>query len=688
MIRLKKKKPGYFELLIQSNEIIPADDRRKGLQFLVSFFNEIRPGPGKKRKDAEKNLLFATSQLKESKLVLANLQHALISQLVNSNLTNAITESGIPLSRGFWQELANRLKHKVLPELQDENDFLYTLNNIFYKKSDFLWVEAVPRAVWIGFFETIGFSFNSRGSSLKSELINSLKILSFQVAQLGLERDVLNYLPIEKRTNNTAFVLQNYKVHELESLLMDNAAETEITATSLQLKNIIEDCYTLIEYIRESHSENGASLQQTYLLLILSNRLQRMQLITDVLDADNKFDTGRFTDIFRLLVRNEKRKNSIREFLSQGVGYLAYQIAEHKGTKGHKYITESRKDFYKMIRSAMWGGFIISFTAILKNLIGKLKLAPFPLGFLYSVNYSAGFILIEETKSTLATKQPAFTASAVASSLDTKKIEGEPDIEGLAATVAKVSRSQIASFFGNLVIVFPLTFLLAWGYHEISGNKIIEGSAAFKMLQDQHPWRSPALLYACFTGFFLFVSGIIAGYWQNKIQYGRIKERLKKHPVLKLSMSPKRLDKLANYVEKNFGALMGSIALGFFLGFSGVVGKIFGIPFDIRHITIASGNTSIGMYGLGIENIPPYFMLAVFFGVLGIGLMNFLISFSLAFMMAVKSRGIHLSQYPRLLNILGNYFIKHPREFILPPRKIPSPVYKPLSDASIRDEDE
>jgi site-specific recombinase len=401
--------------------------------------------------------------------------------------------------------------------------------------------------------------------------------------------------------------------------------------------------------------------------------------ITDVLDADNKFDTGRFTDIFRLLVRNEKRKNSIREFLSQGVGYLAYQIAEHKGTKGNKYITETQKEFYKMIGSAMWGGLIISFTAILKNLIGKLKLAPFPLGFLYSINYSAGFILIEETKSTLATKQPAFTASAVASSLDTKKIEGEPDLEGLAATVAKVSRSQIASFFGNLVIVFPLTFLLAWGYHEISGNKISEGAAAFKMLKDQHPWRSAALLYACFTGLFLFVSGIVAGYWQNKIQYGRIKERLMKHPVLKLSMSLKRLEKIANYVEKHFGALMGSIALGFFLGFSGVVGKIFGIPFDIRHITIAAGNTSIGIYGMGIENIPPYFMLAVFFGVLGIGFMNFLISFSLAFMVAVKSRGIHLSQYPRLFRIMGKYLLKHPREFILPPGKVTETIFKPLN---------
>jgi len=680
MIRIKKKKPGFFEQVLEENTILPFDDRKKGLQFLISFFSEIRPQTRRQRKKPEQKLHQVLDHLKKDPLVLANLQHALISQLRNSHLTSAITESGIPLARGFWQELSNRLKHKLLPPLKSDNDFLYVINSVFFRKDDFVWVEAIPRQHWISFFEAIGFSFSPRDTGLKKELLHSLKVLSFQVAQLGLERDVLNYIPEDERIHDTAYVRQNYKVHELESLLMDNASETEITAVSVQLKNLIEDCYRLIDYIRESHSEKGASLQQTYLLMILTNRLQRMQLITDVLDTDNKFDTGRFVDLFRLLVRNEKRKNSIREFLSQGVGYLAYQIAEHKGTKGHKYITETRREFYKMIYTAMWGGFIISFTAVIKNLIGLLKLAPFPLGFLYSVNYSAGFILIEETKSTLATKQPAFTASAVASSLDTRKIEGEPDIEGLAATVAKVSRSQIASFFGNLVIVFPLTFLLAWLYDIAFGYKITQGEAALKMLTDQHPWHSPALLYACFTGFFLFVSGIIAGYWQNKIQYGRIKDRLKNHPVLKVSMSARRLDKLADYVEKHFGALMGNLALGFFLGFSGVMGKIFGVPFDIRHITIASGNTSIGLYGIGIDNVPSLFMLAVFLGVLGIGLFNFLISFSLAFFMAVKSRGIHLSQYPKLFRSIGRYFFSHPREFFFPPKKMPDPVYKALSE--------
>lgn len=666
--RKKIKKPGFFEQIIAANEVVPHHDRQQGLAFLVKLFDEIRPATGKSRINASKNLHLVTQSLREHKIVLTNTQHSLLSQLLNTDLTIAITESGIPLARGFWQELSNRLKHKLLPGLQDENDFLYVINNVFYKKNDYVWVEAIPRAAWIEFFEAVGFSFSPRHNSLKKELIQALKILSFQVAQLGLEKEVLKYIPDAQQNNDTSFVIQNYKVHEFEKKLSDTGDDKGAKLIAVELKGIILECYSIIDHIRESHSERGASIPQTYILLILSNRLERMQLVLDVLDADNDFDTGRFVDVFRLLVRNEKRKNSIREFLSQGVGYLAYQIAEHKGSKGSKYITDTRKEYYKMIWTAMMGGLIICFVAIFKNLLAKLRLAPFPQGLLFSLNYSLGFVLIENTGSTLATKQPAFTASAVAGSLDTRK-HGEPDLHNLAITVAKVSRSQIASFFGNLIVVFPVTFLLAWGYDELFQSKVAGGSQALQLLVDQHPWRSLSLLYACFTGFFLFASGLIAGYWQNKIRYGRISDRLKKHPALRVSMPAKRLEKMANWIERNFGALAGNIALGFFLGFAAILGNILGIPFDIRHITISAGNSAIGAYGLGIENIPPYFMLAVFGGVLLIGLLNFLVSFALAFLVAVKSRGIRFSQYPAFFRILVKYFFRHPREFILAPKK-------------------
>lgn len=663
----KKTKPDFIETVSGRSIVLSISDCEVGLDFLVSFFAAIRPHRG--HRNATENLTSVTALLRERPIVLSCLQHAILSQLVRTDLSSALMESGMPLARGFWQELFGRLRHKLLPPLQPENDFLYVLNRVFFRSNDYVWVEDIPRAEWIAFFECLGLSLHIDDQHILRQLQLSLSTLSFQVAQLGLEKEVLNYIPEQYREENP-FVNQSYLVRRLEQRV-DAAANARGAApdTVARIRHQIGWCYECIDHIRGNHSEHGASLHQTYMLLLLTNRLERMTILLDLLDGESHMETGKFVDFFRMLIRNENRRNSIFEFMSQSMGYLAYQIAEHKGAKGGKYITSTWPEYRAMLRSAMGGGAWICGVVLIKNLLTKIPMAIFWHGFAYSINYSLGFILIEETHTTLATKQPAFTASAVAGSLDTKKNTHQPNLYNLAVTVAKVSRSQIASFIGNLIIVFPGCWLIAWGYDEIFGRKLVEGAAAMKMLEDQHPWHSLSLLYACNTGVFLFLSGIIAGYVQNKIRYGHISRRLQTHPILRLSMPAKRLKRVADYVEQHAGALAGNISLGFFLGMAGSFGEIFGVHFEIRHITISAGNTSLAVYGLGPGNIDPRYLARVFIGVLGIGFLNFLSSFSLAFIVAVRSRGIRLHEYPEFLGILWRYFKSAPLDFIRPRRR-------------------
>ncbi|MCW3108248.1 MAG: site-specific recombinase, partial [Segetibacter sp.] len=49
-------------------------------------------------------------------------------------------------------------------------------------------------------------------------------------------------------------------------------------------------------------------------------------------------------------------------------------------------------------------------------------------------------------------------------------------------------------------------------------------------------------------------------------------------------------------------------------------------------------------------------------------LFNFLVSFSLAFLVAIKSRGVRLKDYPEMLTIMGKFFIKFPTDFFFPPK--------------------
>ncbi|HEX3935711.1 MAG TPA: hypothetical protein VHW43_13585 [Puia sp.] len=676
----KKTKPDFIETISNRSAVLSIADSRAGLDFLVGFFSAIRPRRGSlSRRAPARKLRAVTATLQDDAFVRSNLQHAILSQLVRTDLSSALMESGIPLARGFWQELFGRLRHKLLPPLQPENDFLYVLNRVFFRNHDYIWVEDIPRADWIAFFDTLGLSLHIDDRRILRQLVSALHMLSFQVAQLGLEKEVLNYIPEQYRDENP-FVLQNYLIRDLAERLSEEGSRREtLQGLSERLKQAIGWCHECIGHVRENHGMQGASLHQTYTLLLLNNLLERLAILVDLLDADHKTkfssppaganDTGRFVDFFRMLIRNENRKNSILEFMSQSLGYLAYQIAEHKGAKGDKYITSTWAEYRRMLKTAMGGGAWICLVVLIKNLLIKIPMAIFWHGFAYSINYSLGFILIEETHTTLATKQPAFTASAVASSLDTRKNAHQPNLYNLAITVAKVSRSQIASFAGNLIVVFPGVWLLAWGYEKVFGHKLVSGAPALKMLMDQHPWQSLSLLYACNTGVFLFLSGIIAGYVQNKIKYGHIAQRLQTHPILRLSMPAERLRRLSVYVENHAGTLIGNICLGFFLGMAGFFGEIFGIRFDIRHITISAGNMSMAVYGLGFRNLNPWYLATVFGGVLGIGFFNFLVSFSLAFIVAVRSRGVRLREYPEFLGILGRYFRSNPLDFIRPRRR-------------------
>src|SRR5690606_10497736 len=122
------------------------------------------------------------------------------------------------------------------------------------------------------------------------------------------------------------------------------------------------------------------------------------------------------------------------------------------------------------------------------------------------------------------------------------------------------SRSQMVSFLGNLLVVFPLPYLLSWLYTLITGRALINEDTAAKMLHDIHPIESLSLVYAGVTGVFLFLSGIISGYWDNRVIYSKIPKRIKTHPFLQKRFSEKQLEKIANFIDRNLGALIGNLS--------------------------------------------------------------------------------------------------------------------------------
>src|SRR5450432_2500896 len=183
----KKKNVDFIESATRRSTVLHIGDKKGGLEFLISYFSAIRPSGSKEKKDASRNLNALIEQMEAHPILLSNLRNAILSQLINTDLSAAFTESGIPLANGFWQEFFGRIRHKLIPSLQEENDFLYVLNRVFYKSDDFEWVEKIPHDQWKHFFEIIGLELSMDDKHILVQLIQSLKILSFQVASLGLE---------------------------------------------------------------------------------------------------------------------------------------------------------------------------------------------------------------------------------------------------------------------------------------------------------------------------------------------------------------------------------------------------------------------------------------------------------------------------------------------------------------------
>jgi site-specific recombinase len=104
-----------------------------------------------------------------------------------------------------------------------------------------------------------------------------------------------------------------------------------------------------------------------------------------------------------------------------------------------------------MLRSAGGAGLIIALRALIKSQIGTLGLPPFANAELDSLNYGLGFVLVPLLHFTIATKQPAMTASRLAQSIERGE-RGKANQTPLAGMLVDLMRSQWAALRGNVLV--------------------------------------------------------------------------------------------------------------------------------------------------------------------------------------------------------------------------------------------
>src|SRR5258708_3366000 len=153
---------------------------------------------------------------------------------------------------------------------------------------------------------------------------------------------------------------------------------------------------------------------------------------------------------------------------------------------------------------------------------------------------SISFVLIQLLHFTVATKQPAMTAPAMAAKL--KDLRASEAIEEFVDEVAHLVRSQVAAVLGNVLVVLPMVLLLSLGYAQLFGHTPIDGPHAIAVL-DSLSLLGMSPLFAAFTGVLLFASSLIAGWAENWFVLRRLDSVIRYNPGITRWLGAKRADR-------------------------------------------------------------------------------------------------------------------------------------------------
>ena len=198
-----------------------------------------------------------------------------------------------------------------------------------------------------------------------------------------------------------------------------------------------------------------------------------------------------------------------------------------------------------------------------------------------------------------------------------------------------------------------------------SGQAFAPVEKTTHLLGQLHPLTSGSLFFAAVAGVGLFLSGLVSGYFDNQARYRHLAQRLAAAPGISW-LGPQRAARVGALADEHYGALCGNVFFGFYLGLLSALGPLTGLPVDIRHVAFSSANVGIAVASLGIVEAASALPGALV-GVALIGVVNLVVSFTLALVVAMKSRGLGAAPIVQLARLLAKRFVLGPAAFFTPP---------------------
>lgn len=600
----------------------------------------------------------------------ARLRELVLRTLADSSGTPLLARLGIPGDRGFFGETIDRLSARFLPEPVDEQNLAQLCARLFPARRDVVWLAGAPEALLVRFVELLRAPDSERSAwaPLYAMCCEAVALIATRVSAVGLSEVI--------RARSPAGALQSSPFHRLprvcDALIERGALPDDVPAC----RAVIEDCRAVVGRVVDNLEERGVSVDVVYRLELVTKNLERLEVLIEQLGQRAETDaTARARDLLVRLCQARQRERALGEILRSNLHLLARKIIERAGHTGEHYITTTRGEYFKMLASAGGGGVLTAGTTALKYLIGWAHFAPFVEGALSAMNYAGSFLVMQLLGFTLATKQPSVTAAALAGSL--RETAGHPDLSGLVGTIARITRSQLAAAAGNIGMVVPAAVVLDLVHRRHLGRPFLDPDTAAYVLGSLHLTHSASVFYAALTGVLLWASSVAAGWLENWATYRRLPEAIAEHRFGRL-LGRRTMVWAGRVFARNVAGVGGNTTLGVLLGMTPVMGKFFGLPLDVRHVTLSTGALTLSVCSLGADT-PRAALAWAAAGIAVIGLLNFGVSFVLALTVALRAREVERSDRLRLLVSVVVTFFRSPLQFFFPPASGAPAVHGPAS---------
>ncbi|MDO9166111.1 MAG: site-specific recombinase [Rhodoferax sp.] len=585
--------------------------------------------------------------------------------------TTLLADYGFSSRSAFVSEFAERIRQKLLPGTPETADASALFSLVLSHGFDARWLAALDEAALARIAALLQPPATAPAAATRPAIsrwqgtvLEAITFCTSQVSATGFSPELRLRMSAPARDAGPFHCLMRdfETLRDVYLASPDNDSD-ERQAALQQFRERLEACRGAAASVYTHLDAHGISVNLVFQLRQLRERVLRIRALLDCLmSAHPAVSTAR---LLAHLVTVGQERRSVRALIASNSSMLAAKVAERSSETGEHYITRTLAEYRDMLGKAAGGGALTALTTWLKFLVMAIGLSAFWGGFWAGVVYAASFVLIQLLHFTLATKQPAMTAPAMAAKL--KDLSGPRALDDFADEVTHLVRSQVAAVLGNVLMVFPAVLLISGALQLAMGRSMIDAKDA------QYVFHSltllgPTALFAAFTGVLLFAASIIAGWVENWFVLHRLDSAMRYNPRITTFLGVARAVRWASFTRANISGFASNISLGFMLGLIPAIAGFFGLGLDVRHVTLSAGQLAAACAAIGWDVVREPALWWSVAALPVIGALNLGVSFYLALRLALRAHNVTGVDRARIGAVIRRRWRDSPLSFFWPTR--------------------